>query len=287
MNSHDETIDSGFLSDISRNKELFEQKARFHWQYYSELEYLRSQIYDELKASLREGAHPFDLTTWQRAVKYKYSLVPLSTKGSLADPGGRFNIGSIDPARFPVFPCLYLASDKKTALAELLGRAEGDVGGFTPEELALTKVASITIVSVSGKLESVLDIREPKNLTAFVNLIKNFKPSGKLILNCKRVGITVDLIRTPDSLVEVLQQVRWRDWPFTFDVPAATQIFGRIAHDSGIEGILYRSVLTGSTCLAVYPQNFQNSSACIRIDDDCPLETVHRQIDSVTYGNFV
>jgi hypothetical protein len=96
------------------------------------------------------------------------------------DPGGRFNIGAIDPSRFPVFPALYFASDKKTALAELLGRG-GPVDSLTPEELALTKSTSITVVSVSGKLESVLDIRDSKNLVGFINLIKDFKVSSKLI----------------------------------------------------------------------------------------------------------
>ncbi len=140
----DEVLDYGLIADIPRSKELFEQKAQFHWEFYSELAYLRNQIYDALKTSPREVAAPFEFSAWQRAVKYKYSLAPLSTKGSLVDPGGRFNIGAIDPSRFPLFPALYLASDKKTALAELLGR-DGPVDSLTPEELALTKSISITL----------------------------------------------------------------------------------------------------------------------------------------------
>lgn len=66
------------------------------------------KFYDALKSSLREVAAPFEFSAWQRAVKYRYSLAPLSTKGSLVDPGGRFNIGAIDPSRFPLFPALLL-----------------------------------------------------------------------------------------------------------------------------------------------------------------------------------
>ena len=102
MNADDEVLDSGKIADISRVKELYRAKAQFHSEYYSELEYLRSQIYDELKSSLLERAQPFEFLNWQRAVKYKYSLAPLSAKGSLVDPGGRFNIGAIDVARFPM-----------------------------------------------------------------------------------------------------------------------------------------------------------------------------------------
>jgi RES domain len=169
MNGPDEPLDFGLIADIPKSEEHFERLAQLHWEFYSELAFLRNQIYDSLKGSLRERAGPFEFPEWQRAVKYRYCLVPLSTKGSLSDPGGRFNIGAIDPSRFPVFPALYLASDKKTALAELLGR-DGPADSLTPEELALTKPTSITVVSVSGKLESVLDVRDAKNLASFATL---------------------------------------------------------------------------------------------------------------------
>jgi hypothetical protein len=287
MNGPDEVLDYGLIADIPESKELFEQKARFHWEYYSELAYLRKQIYDALKSSLREAATPGDFMAWQRAVKYKYSIAPLSTKGSLADPGGRFNIGAIDPSRFPVFTALYLASDKKTALAELLGRDKPD-NGLTPEELALTKSASVTIVSVSGKLESLLDLRDRKNLAGFVNLIKDFKLSSRLILKARKLGLfPVKIIRDAEGLVRELRSSRWREWPMVFDVPSAPQIFGRIVLDAGIEGVLYDSVLTHSLCSAIYPQNFQNSSSYIELDDPCPPETSHKRIDSTTFKDFI
>lgn len=284
---HDEVLDYGLVADIPKSKELFEKKAQFHWEFYSELAYLRNQIYDALKSSVREVDSPFEFSGWQRAVKYKYSLAPLSSKGSLIDPGGRFNIGAIDSSRFPVFPALYLASDKKTALTELLGR-DGPVDSLTPEELALTKSTSITVVSVSGRLESVLDIRDSKNLTGFVNLIKDFKLSKKLIAKAKSVSLfPVRIVRNATQLVKELQSPRWREWPMGFDVPASTQIFGRIVLDAGIEGILYDSVLTHSLCAAIYPQNFQNSSAYIELDDPCPPENAHKRIDATTFKNFV
>jgi hypothetical protein len=287
MNGPDEVLDYGLIADIPKSKELFAQRTQFHWEYYSELAYLRNQIYDALKSSLREVAAPFEFQAWQRSVKYKYSLAPLSTKGSLVDPGGRFNIGAIDPPRFPVFPALYLASDKRTALAELLGRDKSD-NGLTPEELALTNSASVTIVSSSGKLESVLDVRDPKILARFVNLIKDFKVSSKLVTKARKVGVfPIKIIRDADELVRELQSPRWREWPMGFDVPAVPQIFGRIALDAGIEGILYDSALTHNLCSAIYPQNFQNSPSSIGVDDPCPPETIHKRIDSTTFKDFI
>lgn len=178
-----------------------------------------------------------------------------------------------------------MASDKKTAIAELLGR-DGPADSLSPEELALTKPTSITVVSVSGKLESVLDIRDAKNLTGFINLIKNFHVPSKLFLKAKKIGLAVPLIRNTNELVKVLASPRWRQWPMAYDVPSAPQIFGRIVLDAGIEGILYDSVLTTRPCIAIYPQNFQNSSAIVELDDPCPPE-VRKRIDSTNFKNFL
>jgi len=286
MNAHDEALDYGLITDIAKYKEQFEQKAQFQWEFYSELALLRSRIYESLKSSLRERATPFNFTGWQRAVKYKYCLSPLSTKGSLVDPGGRFNIGAIDTARFPIFPALYLASDKKTALAELLGR-DGPASSLSAEELALTRSTSITIVSVSGTLESVLDIGDSKNLAGFVNLVKHFQISGKLFEKARRVGLHIKLVRNTSQLANQLADQRWRGWPMIYDIPAVSQIFGRIVLDANIEGILFGSVLTSNPCLAIYPQNFQNSSSFIELDDPCPPELVHKRIDSTSFKNFL
>jgi hypothetical protein len=46
---------------------------------------------------------PFKIERWQKAVKYKHALTPLSVRGSLIEPGGRFNIGGTD-TRFSSFP---------------------------------------------------------------------------------------------------------------------------------------------------------------------------------------
>lgn len=85
-----------------------------------------------------------------------------------------------------MFPALYLAADKGTALAEVLGRDKG-ADSLTPEELALTNPDSISAVSVSGRLDAILDIRGLNNLAEFVNLINvSGYPSRWL---CKRDGL--------------------------------------------------------------------------------------------------
>jgi len=281
-----EVLDSGRISDILKSKALFEELVEFHWHYYSDLLFQRNQIREQLKSSLREKAQPFEFSKWQRIVRYKHSLAPLSTKGSLTDPGGRFNIGELDRTRYRVFPALYIAADKGTALAEVLGRDEG-TNSFTPEELALTKPDSITAVSVSGKLESALDIRERNNLAGFVSLIKDFRLSRPLILQARKLGFPVQLIRTIKELGSVLEQRDWRNWPMAFDVPSACQIFGGLVMDAGIEGILYNSAITQRLCLAIFPQNFLNSSSFVELDDKVPSDEVQRRIDSSNFSKFI
>ena len=188
-----------------------------------------------------------------------------------------------------MFPGLYLAHDKGTALAELLGRSDTDQP-LTSEELALTKPDSVTVVSVSGNLESVLDVRDATNLMGFVNLIKGFRISSALRAKAKKLGLPSSgliLVRTPEVLQEALMKKDWRHWPMQFDVPSASQIFGQIVMDAGSEGILYNSTMTEQPCLVVYPQNFANSPSYVELDGPLPLDTVQRRVDGDTFKYFV
>lgn len=282
-----EFLEGGLIADIGKSKARYEEFLQFHWEYYSELAFLRNRIYDSLKNSLRENASPYEFANWQRAVKYKYSFNPLHTRGSCADPGGRFNIGAIDPSRYPVFPALYVASDKGTALAEILGR-DDDGGPLSPEELALTKPDSVCVVSISGKLEFVLDTSKGSTLEGFVSLIKGFRLSTALIAKARKLGLRpLQLVTTVARMREELAAVNWRFWPMQMDVPAPCQIFGRIAMDAGIEGILYTSALNAKQCLAIYPQNFGASSSFIELDDSLPSESVPKRIDAASFKDYI
>jgi hypothetical protein len=286
MNKYEEILDSGLVADIPKSKALYEQQLRFHWEYYSELAYQRNKIYDSLKSSLRDRAKPFEFSRWQRVVKYKYALDPLSTDGSVSDPGGRFNIGAIDKSRYPVFPALYIASDKGTVLAELLGRTAAPTL-LTAEEIALTRSDSIAAVSLSGMLDAALDVRDQTNLTRFVDLIKGFRLSSTLSFTARRLGFNPSLVNTAQLLTDELHGPNWRQWPMLFDVPAPSQIFGRIVLDAQIEAILYNSVLTKKPCLSIYHQNFRNSPSYVELDDPAPIGVIERRLDSTNCKDSV
>jgi len=279
-------LESGQISEISRSKVYFEQLVEFHWLYYAELAFQRNKIREQIKEALREKANPFEFLKWQRIVRYKYSLKPLSALGSLSEPGGRFNVGQLDPIRYPMFAALYVAGDKGTALAEVLGRDHSD-GPLSPEELALAKPDSISALSVSGQLDSVLDIRDRTNLARFVNLIRDFKISPYLRRTAKQLRFPLNLVTTAHQLGMVLEGKNWRNWPMVYDVPAVPQIFGGLVMNAGIEGILYESSITERECLAIFPQNFHNSTSFIQLDDPVPSTDVITRIDSSNFRDFI
>jgi len=280
-------LDHFSVSDIHKWLALKDQFLKYYWDYHNNLAYERSKIANKIKESLLGAAQkPFTFAKWQRAVKYKYANEPLSVAGSLVDPGGRFNIGDINPSQFPPFPALYVASNKDTAIQELLSQkidpSQKD-SKLDPLDFALTSHDSIAIVSLSGSIGSVINLKDQNSLQSFVDLIKDFTIPDSLRRTAVAIGEREpELIRTVPKLIEVLSDPRWRLWPMQFDVPVASQIFGQMVSEAGIEGILYTSKFRGNDCLAIFPQNFEESSF-IQLDDETPQGIQICRLDPKTW----
>lgn len=273
-------LERGTVAGIRVTKQRTAALLKYHWQYYSELAHQRNAIQDELKKILIQSCVPnYEFKQWQRAVKYKYGLHPLSTVGSLSFIGGRFNTGLEVNSEVPSFPALYLAKDKDTALQEHLGQ-EANKGTLTPRELALTNPASETIVSVSGHLDKVFDLTQANTLAAFVAMIKKFTLSKEILRFAKQLGLPKpEIVKTPQSLLRTLSDPNWRDFPSNLDIPANSQIFGHLVYSAGIEGILYPSKFTKSLCLAIFTRNFADTDSFLAMDDEVPHKKVPSRID--------
>lgn len=275
-------LEVGTLSGMRAAKQAMTDLLRYHWNYYSELARQRNEIQDQIKQALIQTCNSYELKKWQRAVKYKYGLHPLSIVGSLTFIGGRFNTGAGVNTEVPTFPGLYLAKDKDTALQEHLGQeAVPSNSKLTPREIALTNPSSETIVSVSGRLDKVFDLTNPENLTPFIELIKNFKLSPQLLLAAKKLKMeSPGVVKTTDMLYEHLLHHDWRNVPSNYDVPANSQIFGHLVYSAGIEAILYPSKLTEKPCLVIFPRNFVGTDSYIGLDDETPHPEVPSRIDA-------
>ena len=281
-------LDQFSVTDIHKWTAFKDQFLKYHWDYYKELAYQRSQIADEIRKSLLEAAQKtFTFEKWQRAVKYKYALKPFSTTGSTTDPaGGRFNIGDINPSQFSPFPALYLASDVNTARQELLCQKIDPGQENRAFDFALTNPTSVVNISLSGTLDSIINLREPEKFQSFVDLIKDFSVPDYLKKAAKDIGEREpELIRTVPKLLDSLLDPNWRLWPMQFDLPVASQIFGQLVSEAGIEGILYPSKFTDRDCLAIFPRNFEEGSF-VQMDDATPAEVKMRRLDVTTWDEI-
>lgn len=275
-------LETGTLAEMQAAKQKTEILLKYYWNFYSELARQRSLIQDEIKSALIQKSTPYEFKNWQRAVKYKYGLHPLSTIGSLTHIGGRFNTGNNVNSEVPSFPGLYLAKNKDTALQEHLGQeATKSSSKLNAREVALTNPASEVIVSVSGKLDKVFDLRDINNLNVFLHLIKSFTLSKELIALAKKLGEQKpETIRTKRILLNTLLDPQWRVMPSGYDIPSNSQIFGHLVYLAGIEGILYPSKFTNDPCLIIYPRNFMATDSFILMDDEVPHPKVPTKIDS-------
>jgi len=280
-------LDQFTHSDIKRWGDIKDLYLRYHWEFYSELAFQRSKISDEIKNSLLEASiKTFTFTRWQRVIKHQYSVEPLSIKGTLVDPGGRFNIGDINPNHFQMFPALYIACDKQTAMQEALCQNVNEGSMEAALDLALTNTSSMTNVSISGKIESYIDLNSPDRLKLFINLFKDFTIPRHVYDIAKILGFPEPpmIIKTVPKLIEAILAPNWREWPMQYDVPVASQIFGQLAMAAGIEGVLYPSKFSKRNNLVIFPQNFDDlNTSLVQLDDPPPRETKVLKWDSASW----
>jgi RES domain len=267
----------------TRTKKNFEDTCKYWWDLYSELAIQRASISDDLYQSIsRNCLEIFEFEKWQRTVKYAYSHSPLSAGGSVRYGGGRFNIGDIDPNRYPMFHAIYLAEDKETALQEALGQAS--ISPLHALQVALTNSQSISIVSISGKVESVFDLMDRGSLRDFTRLISNFTLSAQVRKEAKRLNQPdPQTVRDNGMLLDSFLDPNWRAFPQQADVPSNSQIFGQIAQSAQCCGIRYSSKFTGKTRMVVFPWNFQGTSSYLQLDDTPPSPTTIARLDGTNW----
>ena len=180
----------------------------------------------------------------------------------------------------PHFPALYLAADQDTALQEIFGPQNPKGSELSSTELALCNQDSVTIVSASGHLDHVIDLRDANSLKGFTNLIKDFKFSTDVLKEARQLGQgPPEVITNPRKLLMSLLLKNWRAFPSLFDVPANSQLFGQMAYRAGIEGIRYPSKWTGKDCVVAFPRNFPKTDSYIKLDDATPEGVSVTRID--------
>ena len=270
--------------EIRNNQRIYKKHYDYYWGEYSELAKQRLDHWEEIRESLlSEATDDYRFKKRFRAIKWRYSNHPLCTVGSLKDPvGGRFNIGNMNPSVIPMFSALYIAQDKETAEKELL--LSKDHPKLSPFDFSLTDSSSISIVAVHGILDTVFDIRGDTKLKRIIKILSKFKFSPSLKKLGNTLKIDPKIIKTKKQMHESISEVKWRNIPIDFDLPSNSQIFGQMVRDSGISGVLYYSSITQKECLAIFPNNFKNSSSFIELIDEPPNKKIPTRIDSSNFN---
>jgi len=255
---------------------------------YFELEPLRQRNEARLRdALLSQTLSSFDFDGWSRVIDYRYGLEPLSVAGSLKGEGGRFNIGrELSPAAFTAFPALYVAEDYETAFRErFAGPSEAKPRGLSTQDLALRSPRSFTQVRLHEIIENLIDVGDLDTLKPFTSVLREFPIPRDVRQLARKLGLRPPpwLIRSPITLQRQLLHPNWRMLPQQFDLPANSQIFGRIAAAAGVHGILYPSARhAAKRCLALFPQNWAGSGSFVQASDQAPEGAELTRIDGLT-----
>lgn len=282
-------IDQFTLAGLRAGKSFETRIRQFHWRLYAELAEQRSRIADRLhKAILEAAVEDFSFVSWQRMVKARWALRPLSAGGSLVLPGGRFNIGAIDPS-FADFPALYVAVDKVTTFQEVLGQDPDAKGRLTPFEIALTSAESVAIYSVSGHVHTVIRLDQPDRLQPFIDIIKGFTLSpdlnrqGRELVREMNTPPRKFTVTTVKDLLKAVLVDNWREIPVQLGIPSTSQLFGQLVAQSDVEAIVYPSRFNDGLCMAVFPQTLATSDSYVALDHDPPRKDVVAKLDRHTW----
>lgn len=279
-------LDQFSVADLDRWDQLSLTEQTFHDRVYFDLERQRAAHHDALCRALRYlDPVSVDLDPpWCRVTDWTWNLTPLSPAGSLLGIGGRFNIGrQLDRARGQTFPCLYLAQDEATARAEKFGKpSNGSDHMLSTYDFALRRTDAFVTFPLEGHVDLVLDLRDPKPLKKFVDIIKRFQLSSDTVKFGKIAGFSArPLITTTRELHKWLLATpsTWRAEPTSFGIPGPNQIFGCLAKEAGFEALLYPSQQGERMCLAVFNENFANTRSLIRVRGRPPVGATHTVLD--------
>lgn len=247
-----------------------------------ELESLREIHRTELTEALRSrGLVSQNVKGWTRIVDYRYTLHPLSAKGSLRK-GGRFNIGNdLDEDRFAPFPALYLASNYETAYAECFGPPVAGAS-LQPHELALRRSSSFTSVSLTGDVHGLFDLRDADSVKNFAQVISKFAMNRELQQMARKLNMKGSLlIHSARDLYKSLLG-NWRDMPVQYGLPSNSQVFARFLRLAGFEGVVYSSTKGEGDCVAIFMDQLDASDTVIELSDHSPAEVEITRLDSTT-----
>lgn len=273
---------------LFKNRKNAENAQKYHVRLYHELQAQRHVNRDAIRAALQDKPGiTLSIDNWTRIVEYRYSLEPLSLKGSVKLNGGRFNVGQDVNPNQAHWHALYLAETEGTAFNEKYPASHAAQKGknetLTQKELNLiTHDSSYSVVKLQGSINNLFDLDKPKFTKSFISAISKFRVRSSTQSLAKRAGIQPwSVINNHKLLMSMCLDHNWRTIPYLFDIPSSPQVFGGLVRDAGFAGIVYPSTKGKDKCLVLFPENFDDESKVSIKDPPKSLEL--KQINSMNW----
>jgi len=163
-----------------------------------------------------------------------------------------------------------------------------DGASLSGHEFALRAPASYTYVNISGELNNLFNVGRAANFTEFIDVIKKFKLTDELKVLARKIGRTPPLLVADRKMLKsTLLANDWSGWPTQFEIPANSQVIGRLIRDAGYEGILYPSTKGNGKCVALFPENFAGSDSYLELADTPPDGAKYIRLDSETWQDLI
>lgn len=177
-----------------------------------------------------------------------------------------------------------MAKNYDTAYAERFGSRPSSSSEIKGHEFALRGPDSCSSVNVSGSIRNLFDLRSAAKLNGFAKIVSGFTIPGELRDLGKSVGIQGPLlVSQAGHLKRTLLAHNWRLYPRQYEIPAHPQVFGRLLHDAGFDGIIYPSTKGPGNCIALFPLNFGESDSHVELADAPPPGTSKFRLDAGTW----
>lgn len=271
-------------ADFFRIREQGKSLSTYHHQLFYELEGQRAAAADKIRRALQSIAGiTVCVNDWCRQVRTRYALSPLCCVGSLRF-SGRFNYGEDLDNRFPRFPALYIAQDRATAHCEMFQISSPESPRFSAAEMNFQPETSIAAYSLRGQVGQVFDLTIEDNLLPFLDATKDFTISTDLRKLEKAWKISSRSVASlPAQLLSTFMDKDWRAFPMYADIPANSQVFGRLLMDAGFEAVQYNSIRQGGgKALAIFTRNLALSTSNVCVSD-APSHAKHTEMSKDTY----
>ena len=263
------------------SKDLDELEDVMHFNLEPERRRLRSEL---IAALQKNPPKNIPVTRWVRIVDYKFSLMPLSSAGSLTEIGGRFNAGmDLDEGTLKPWPALYLAEDYETAFREKFQlRTTDRIDGLTPQELALENGRSHSTVFLQGQIENVFDMTSSRHLDDIAKVLRKIKLPDRAKSLMTKLGMKprdYAMVRTGVALYDAVLRHNWRIQPVQFGLPSRSHVLAELVRAAGFDAILYKSTMGTGKCLALFPDKLSGESY-LELADAAPPEVKFTRLDT-------